>query len=249
MTTGRKTIPPIPPSPEAKKHARSNLPWSEQNDGGKFATPHELKMARTAPYQRAQTAPRVGDDISSVFMPVEDLYWIKDSLHNLRKEKADRVLLLASLKTIEEQLDMFETRLDKATHCHRESDFEELKEAVNSWRSFFRNTVAVGFLGALIVIGGWLWQYYSLVDQVSKTSEDVTQTSHNVSTLQDDYVKYKQDQFAERVKYSAENDARFMQLEYKLLAAISKLSQGQKIDTPIAPVMEPTTAPTNRKDK
>jgi uridine kinase len=92
----------------------------------------------------------------------------------------------------------------------------------------------------LIVIGGWLWQYYSLVDQVSKTSEDVTQTSHNVSTLQDDYVKYKQDQFAERVKYSAENDARSMQLEYKLLAAISKLSQGQKIDTPAAPALAPT---------
>ena len=236
MSTGRKTIPPVPPSPEAKKHARSALPWSEQNDGGKFATPHELKMARTAPYQRAQTAPRVGDDTSSVFMPVEDLYWIKDSLHNLRKEKADRVLLLASMKTIEEQLDMFEDRLNKATHCHKESDFEELKDAVNSWRSFFRNTVAVGFLGALIVIGGWLWQYYALVDQVSKTSGDVTQTSHNVSILHDDYAKYKQDRFAESVKYSAENDARFIQLEYKLLTAISKLSQGQKIDTPTAPI-------------
>jgi hypothetical protein len=176
-------------------------------------------------------------------MPVEDLYWIKDSLHNLRKEKADRVLLLASMKTIEEQLDMFETRLDKATHCHRESDFEELKDAVNSWRSFFRNTVAVGFLGALVVIGGWLWQYYALVDQVSKTSGDVTQTSHNVSILRDDYAKYKQDQFAEGVKNSAENNARLIQLEYKLLTAISQLSQGLKIDTPVAPASAPPNKP------
>lgn len=243
MTTGRKTIPPVPPSPEAKKHARSSLPWSEQNDGGKFATPHELKMARTAPGQRIPPGPRVGDDVSSVFMPAEDLYWIKDSLHNLRKEKADRALLLASMKTVEEQLDMFETRLNKATHCHRESDFEELKDAVNSWRSFFRNTVAVGFLGALIVVGGWLWQYYALVDQVTKTSGDVTQTSHNVSILRDDYAKYKQDRFAESVKYSAENDARFMQLEYRLLTAMAKLSQGQKIDTPVAPIAAPSDIP------
>lgn len=229
MTSSRKTIPPIPPSTEAKKHARSTLPWSEQNDGGKYATPQELRMARTAPAQR------VGDDVSSVFMPVEDLYWIKDSLHNLRKEKADRTLLLAAIQAFEEKLDALNMRLEDVSHCKKQSDFDDLKEAVNSWRSFFRNTVAVGSIGALLVIGGWLWQYYTLVDQVTKTSGDVTQTSHNVSILQDDYVKYKQDHFAESVKVSAENDARFVHLEYKLLDAISKLSQGQKIAEPVAP--------------
>lgn len=239
MSTGRKTIPPVPPSPEAKKHVRSTMPWSEQNDGGKFATPQELRMARTAPSQR------IGEEVSSVFMPVEDLYWIKDSLHNLRKDKADRALLAASMRTLEERLEVLSMRLDEASHCKKQSDFEELKDAVNNWRSFFRNTVAVGFIGALLVIGGWLWQYYALVDQVAKTSNDVTQTSHNVSLLQDNYSKYKQDQFAAGVKISAENDARFVHLEYKLLDAISKLSQGQKIAEPMAP----TTAPPNRKDR
>lgn len=239
MTSSRKTIPPVPPSPEAKKHARSTLPWSEQNDGGKYATPQELRMARTAPSQR------VGDDISSVFMPVEDLYWIKDSLHNLRKDKADRVLMTASIRALEEKFDVLSMQVEQSSHCKKQGEFEDLKDAVNSWRNFFRNTVAVGAISALLALGGGLWQYFILVDQVTKTSGDVTQTSHNVSVLQSEYTKYKQDHFAESVKTSAENDARFVQLEYRLLTAISKLSQGQKIDAPAAP----TTAPSDRKNR
>lgn len=235
--TPKAGVPPIPPSAAAKKSARSSLPWSEVNDGGRFATPYELKMARTPPARRVPSGVRAdGDEVSSVFMPVEDLYWIKDSLHNLRNEKADRSVLNATIQTFEEKLDMLTMQLETTTHCKKQEEFADLKEAVNSWRTFFRNIVAVGSVGALVAIGGWLWQYYSLVDQVTRTSENVIQVSQNVSTLQEDYSRYKNERFSESVKVSSENDARFVHLEYKLLSAMSQLSQGIKIDAPMAPV-------------
>ena len=234
----RKTIPPVPPSSEAKKFARSKTAWSEMNDGGKFATPHELKMARLPAMQRVQPGDRTGEEVSSVFMPVEDLYWIKDSLHNLRKDKADKTLLLATIQSYEEKLDMLSAKLEATGHCRKENDFLDLKDAVNSWRTFFRNIVAVGSLGALVAIGGWLWQYYSLVDQVTKTSENIIQVSQSAASIRNDYERYKQERFSESVKIAAENDAKFVHLEYKLLSAMSQLSQGVKIDTPPAPAVK-----------
>jgi hypothetical protein len=205
------------------------------NDGGKFATPQELKMARLPAVQRAQSGERTGEEVSSVFMPVEDLYWIKDSLHNLRKDKADRTFLMASIQTYEEKLEIINIRLDEISHCKKETDFLELKEAVNSWRTFFRNIVAVGSIGVLVVIGGWLWQYYTIVSQVTKTSEIIIQVSQSTETLRSNYEKYRQEHFAESVKALAENDAKFVRLEYKLLSAISQLSQGVTLIEPEKP--------------
>lgn len=236
------------PPPPPKKNNRPGALWPELEGRGKYPTPQELRVARTPPTFRSPARPREDsmDDVSSVFVPPEDLYWIKDSLHNLRNEKADRAMLVAAVKTFEEKIDMLVTRIEEATHCQKTAEFTDLKEAVTTWRTFFRNTVAVGSLGALLVMGGWLWQYYALVDQVRQTSENVARVTSNVDSLHSDYQKYKQDRFAENIQNKSETTEKFVHLEYKLLSAMSKLSQGQKIAEPRAPqsaVTQGDTAP------
>lgn len=224
-----------PPKKSDKDNPTTSSMWSAVDDSNLYPTPTDLKSARMYPRLRPLEKDSSTEDSTGVIMSLEDLYWIKDHLHNLRKSKAEETALTSAVHLFEEKITMINSRLDGATHCLRNVEFEDLKGAINSWRIFFRNMVVTGTVGALFVIAGWLWQYYSLVSQVKKTSENIAQVSQTVSVLQSDYAQYKQDRFAEGVKTESVNDARFVRLEYKLISAMSKLSQGKKVPEPNEP--------------
>jgi len=221
---------------QPKKNTGEPL-WSSTDHDSLYPTPMNLRLARMPPRLRPSSEKIEKEDSPGYLMSLEDLYWIKESLHNLTKGKEDKSTLGAAMRLVEEKFNMVEKNLEEASHCQRTAEFFDLKNAVDSWRVFFRNTVAVGSVGAVLVIGGWLWQYYTLIDQVKRTSENIAQVTQSVAGFQTDYFRYKQDHFAESVNNLAANDARFIRLEYKLLSAMSKLSQGKKIDEPKAPVL------------
>jgi hypothetical protein len=139
-------------------------------------------------------------------------------------------------------MDTLSTQIEKSAHCLRENDFAELKDAVNTWRTFFRNTIAVGSVGALFVIGGWLWQFYSLSAQVEETATEVSSVNRNVAAMQDDYQKYKRLAFETETRTTHEFNTKLVMLEYKLLSAMSQMSQGHQIAAPAPPpvVVAPT---------
>lgn len=218
--------------------------WPELIHRSKYPTPHELRVARQ-PAKRhftRETSPQpppipegLKEEVSSVFIPPQDVYWIKDSLHNLRNEKADRVMLAAAVRTIEEKIDSLQEQVENSSHCKKQEEFDDLKEAVSSWRLFFRNTVAVGFLGGLVVLAGWLWQYFTLVEQVKQTSNSVSTTIQSVENLSTNYQSYKMETLENTLQTKALNDSKLVQLEYKLLSAMSQISRGQKVDVPKEP--------------
>ena len=209
--------------------------WAKPDEDKKQPSTPRVKV----PYPKHQPmhSPPVTDDedFSQMIVHSADVYYIREELHRLSKDKADKETISAMAKSLETQMGTISNQVGKASHCTRAGEFAELKDAVNTWRTFFRNTIAVGSIGALFVVGGWLWQFYSLSAKVNETADSISSANNNVVSMQNDYQNFKQISFETGTKTTLEFNTKLVELEYKLLSAMSQLSKGQPIAAPAPP--------------
>ena len=161
-----------------------------------------------------------------------DVVWIQSELRRLSQEKASKEGMQAQEREITTRIDFLKDNLKSLEKCHRTEEIDEMKRAIDGWRTFFRNTVAVGSLGAIGVIGGWLWQFYSLTAQVSSTHDDIAKVNVSVQELAKDYQGFKKEYYQSEVEHSKDLGIQITQLEYRLTDTIAKASQGQKVAGP-----------------
>jgi hypothetical protein len=158
-----------------------------------------------------------------------DVVWIQSELKRLSHEKAGKDVVQAREQEITTQVDLLKEQLKGLTKCQRAEEFEDMKRAVEGWRTFFRNTVAVGSAGALAVIGGWLWQFYTLTGAVESTKADISEVNANVKELSEDYKGFKKEYYVGEVARTKELTEQLSKLEYRITDSISKASQGQTV--------------------
>jgi hypothetical protein len=80
-----------------------------------------------------------------------------------------------------------------------------------------------------------LWQFYSLSAKVNETADSISSANNNVVSMQNDYQNFKQISFETGTKTTLEFNTKLVELEYKLLSAMSQLSKGQPIAAPAPP--------------
>jgi len=158
--------------------------------------------------------------------------WLREDLKKIEERKLDHAVFEEREASNTTKFRIIEDKVESLKGCNRHEEFEDMKRAIDSWRNFFRNTVAVGALGGLVVIGGWLWQYYTLTSTVSDTSEAVKDLASEVKNVGVDIQTHKEASLENALEQQKELDIRFGQMEFRILSAVSSMSQGQKLDKP-----------------
>jgi len=158
--------------------------------------------------------------------------WLREDLKKIEDKKVDQALFNARESTNTEKFRIIEDKVESLKGCSRHEEFEDMKRAIDSWRNFFRNTVAVGALSGLIVIGGWLWQYYTLTNTVADTSNAVKELSSSINIVKVEIQTHKESSLENALEQQKEIEARFSQMEFRILSAVSSISHGKQLDQP-----------------
>lgn len=107
-----------------------------------------------------------------------------------------------------------------------------MKNDIAGWRNFFRSTIAVGALGGLSIIAGWLWQYYTLTESVKDTSDSIVVLKTEVKEIAKEIQTHKALSVETQFQQQASLEVRFTEMEYRLMLAMSRMSQGQQLNQP-----------------
>jgi hypothetical protein len=158
--------------------------------------------------------------------------WLREDLKKIEERKVDHTLFNARESSNTEKFRIIEDKVDSLKGCSRNEEFEDMKRAIDSWRNFFRNTVAIGAISGLAVIGGWLWQYYALTSTVSDTSNAVKELATEVKSVKIEIQTHKEVSLENALAQQKEIDSRFGQMEFKILSAVSSASHGKQLDQP-----------------
>lgn len=158
--------------------------------------------------------------------------WLREDLKKIEEKKLDHAVFVEREASNTTKFKIIEDKVESLKGCNRNEEFEDMKRAIDSWRNFFRNTVAIGALGGLVVIAGWLWQYYALTSTVSDTSDAVKELSTEIKNVGEDIQAHKEASLENALEQQKELDIRFGQMEFRILSAVSSMSQGQKLDKP-----------------
>jgi hypothetical protein len=158
--------------------------------------------------------------------------WLREDIRQIEERKLDQAVFHEREASNTAKFRIIEEKVDGLKGCSRHEEFEDMKRAIDSWRNFFRNTVAVGAISGLAVIGGWLWQYYTLTETVEDTSNVVKELATEVKSVTVQIQTHKEASLENALTQQKELDARFGQMEFRILSAVSSMSRGQKLDQP-----------------
>jgi hypothetical protein len=158
--------------------------------------------------------------------------WLREDLRKIEEKKLDHAIFEEREASNTAKFRIIEDKVDSLKGCSRHEEFEDMKRSIDGWQNFFRNTVAIGALSGLMVIGGWLWQYYTLTETVADTSSAVKELSSDVRIVRVEIQTHKEASLENALTQQKELDARFGQIEFRILSAVSSMSQGQKLDQP-----------------
>jgi hypothetical protein len=158
--------------------------------------------------------------------------WLKEDITKLDAKKVDKEVFETREETNTEKFRIIEDKVATLKGCSRHEEFEDMKRAIDGWRNFFRNTVAVGAISGLFVIGGWMWQYYTLTSAVADTGDAVQTIQKEVKEVKSELQAHRELSLERDLGQQKDIDSRFSQMEYRLMVAISRLSHGQPLDQP-----------------
>ena len=158
--------------------------------------------------------------------------WLKDDIKRLEERKVGMDVFEQKEESNTQRFEIIEKRVDKLRGCSRNEEFEDMKKDIAGWRTFFRNTVAVGAFGCLSIVAGWLWQYYTLLDSVETARETISNVTSEVKELSKEIQTHKENSVTTQAEQKVNLEVRFNEMEYRLMLAMSRISQGQHLDKP-----------------
>jgi hypothetical protein len=158
--------------------------------------------------------------------------WLKDDIKRLDEKKVGVDVFEQKDSSDTQRFEIIEKKVDSLRGCSRHEEFEDMKKDIAGWRNFFRSTVAVGALGGLSVIAGWLWQYYTLTSSVADTSESIGVLKIEVKEIAKEIQNHKELSLETQLEQQKNLEVRFNEMEYRLMLAMSRMSQGQQLNQP-----------------
>jgi hypothetical protein len=158
--------------------------------------------------------------------------WLKEDIKRLDDKKVGVDLFAQKEESNTQRFEVIEKKVESLRGCSRREEFEDMKKAIAEWRNFFRSTVAVGVLGGLGLVAGWLWQYYSLTSSVLDASESIGALKVEVKDISKEIQTHKETSLETQLNQKASLEVRFNEMEYRLMLAMSRMSQGQKLKQP-----------------
>lgn len=158
--------------------------------------------------------------------------WLREDLKKIEERKLDQAIFNEREASNTSKFKIIEEKVESLKGCNRYEEFEDMKRAIDGWRTFFRNTVAVGAISGIVVVGGWLWQYYTLTKTVDDTSDVVKELTTELKSVKTEIQMHKEVSLENALDQQKELDSRFGQMEFRILSAVSSISRGQKLDQP-----------------
>jgi hypothetical protein len=158
--------------------------------------------------------------------------WLKEDIKRLDDKKLSTEIFAQKEESNTQRFEIIEKKVDTLKGCSRHEEFEDMKRDIAGWRNFFRSTVAVGSIGALAVIAGWLWQYYTLTASVSDTSASIGVLKTEMKEVAKEIQTHKELSLASQMEQQKDLEVRFNEMEYRLMLAMSRMSQGQQLNQP-----------------
>jgi hypothetical protein len=187
----------------------------------------------SAPYGVKHASKPTSSSLPSDAYPVGNKTdWLKEDIKRLDDKKLSTEVFDQKEETNTQRFEIIEKKVDTLRGCNRNEEFEDMKRDIAGWRNFFRSTVAVGSLGALAVIAGWLWQYYTLTASVADTSESIGVLKTEMKDVAREIQTHKELSLSTQMEQQKNLEVRFNEMEYRLMLAMSRMSQGQQLNQP-----------------
>lgn len=158
--------------------------------------------------------------------------WLKEDIKRLDDKKVSVDLFEQKEESNTQRFEIIEKKVESLKGCSRREEFEDMKQAIAEWRNFFRNTIAVGAIGGLGLVAGWMWQFYALTSSVHNASESIVALKTEVRDISKEIQTNKETTLETQVTQKANLEVRFSEMEYRLMLAMSRMSQGQKLKQP-----------------
>lgn len=199
-------------------------------------TPKQLKSLDPVPPYGVQHASKTAPVLlGSDAYPVSGSSksdWLKADIKRLDEKKVGVDVFEQKEESNTQRFEIIEKKVDGLKGCSRHEEFEDMKKDIAGWRNFFRSTVAIGALGGLSVVAGWLWQYYALTASVADASDSMSVLNTEVKEIAKEIQTHKELSLETQLEQQKNLEVRFSEMEYRIMLAMSRMSQGQQLNQP-----------------
>jgi len=129
------------------------------------------------------------------------------------------------------EMDRMNKEIEELDGCNREKEFDAMQVALVDGHKFFRNTIAVGVIAAIIAVGGWLWSLFGIVTHNDKLDADVATIAAGLKENTTKDEEFKEKVHDAQIENIEKVNGQISQSEFRIMSAVAQISRG-KVEAP-----------------